>query len=58
MYDNASEMYNIYLETYFDNNMALSGNKKSWVTNMILLIYFLKDIIMKSGLKLKNRLIR
>ena len=58
MYDNASEMYNIYLETYFDNNMALSGNKKSWVTNMILLIYFLKDIIMKTGLKLKNRLIR
>ena len=28
MYDNASEMYNIYLETYFNNSMALSGNKK------------------------------
>ena len=35
--DNASEMYNEYLEIYFDQYIALSDNKKgSWVLNMIL----------------------
>ena len=35
--------------------MALSDAKrKSWVINMILLIYFLKHIAMITGLKVKN----
>ena len=32
--------------------------KVSWVINMILLIWFLKHIIMTSGLKMKSRLIK
>ena len=32
--------------------------KESWVINMIQLIYFLNNIIMISGIKMKNRLIR
>ena len=43
----------MYLETYFDQYMALSDNK-SWEINMILLIYFLKHKIMKTNLKMKN----
>ena len=31
---------------------------KKWSTNMILLIYFLKHIIMITGLKIKNQLIQ
>ena len=33
MYDNASEMYNMYLETYFDQCMTLSDNKKRKLCN-------------------------
>ena len=61
MYDNVSELYNEYLETYFDQYMSVSDNKKSnWVIiNMILLIYFLLiRVIMITGLKMKNRLIQ
>ena len=61
VYDNVSELYNEYLETYFDQYMAVSDNKKvSWVIiNMILLIYFLLiRVIMITGLKMKNRLIQ
>ena len=48
----------MYLETYFDQYLALSDNKKeSRVIYMILLIYFLKHIIMTTVLKMKNRLI-
>ena len=54
----ASEMYNEYVETSFDQYMALSDNKKaSLVINMILLIYFLLMHIIKTGLKNKNLLI-
>ena len=61
VYDNVSELYNEYLETYFDQYMSVSDNKKSnWVIiNMILLIYFLLiRVIMITGLKMKNRLIQ
>ena len=54
----ASEMYNEYVETSFDQYMALPDNKKaSLVINMILLIYFLLMHIIKTGLKKKNLLI-
>ena len=56
MYDNALGMYNMYLETYSDQYMALS--KRKLVTNMILLICFLKDTIMKTGLKMKDWLMQ
>ena len=57
--DNASELYNEYLEIYFDQYMGLSDAKKKeiWLVNMILQIYFLKLIIMISGLKMKIQLI-
>ena len=42
-YDNASELYNEYLQIYFDQYITLTGaRKKIWVINIILLIYFLK----------------
>ena len=56
MYDNALGMYNMYLETYSDQYMALS--KRKLVKNMILLICFLKDTIMKTGLKMKDWLMQ
>ena len=59
LYDNASEIYNEYLEIYFDEYKVLSDAKKeSWVINMVLLIYFLKHIIMIPSLKMKNWLIQ
>ena len=33
VFDDASKMYNEYLETYFDQYMALSDNKKSKLGN-------------------------
>ena len=55
LHDNALGLYNEFLEIYFDQYMALSDAKrKSWVINMILLIYFLKHIAMITGLKVKN----
>ena len=53
VFDDASEMYNEYLKTFSDQYMA------SWVISMMLLIYFLlMHILMITGLKIKNRLIR
>ena len=55
MHDNASAIYDMYLETYLINTWLFQIIKKeSWVTNMILLIYFLKNKIMKTNLKMKN----
>ena len=58
MYDNA-------LETYFDQYMTLSDNKKRKLDNKYdlvnlfpLLICLFKHRIMISGLKMKNRLIQ
>ena len=60
VFNNASELQNEYLEIYFDQYIALPDAKKeSWVTNMILKNYFLlMNIIIITGLKIKNRLIR
>ena len=55
-YDHASELYNEHLEIYFDEHKALSDAQKSLVINIILLIYFLRNKIMMSGLKIKNHL--
>ena len=35
VYNNASEMYNVYLETYFDQYMALPNDKKKKVGSSI-----------------------
>ena len=60
MFDDTTEMYNEYLKTFSDQYMALSDTKKeSSVISMMLLIYFLlMHILMITGLKIKNRLIR
>ena len=55
-YGHASELYNEYLEIYFDEHKALSDAQKSLVINIILLIYFLRNLIMMSGLKITNNL--
>ena len=59
MYDKASEMYNVYLETYFDQYILFQiMRKERWVLNMIILINFLKHITMLAALKIKSRLIQ
>ena len=40
MFDNTSEMYNEYLEAYFDQYMALSNNKKNNLGNKYDPAYF------------------
>ena len=40
---NTSELYNEYLEIYFDQYMTLLDTRgKKWILSIILLIYFLK----------------
>ena len=60
VYDNASELYNGYIQIYFNQYMTLSDAKKeNWVINMILKNYFSKDMIIVCGLKIKmNPLIK
>ena len=58
MYDTASELCNEFLEIYSYEYNTLSDANKSWVINMILLIYSLKDMLVISGLKIKDRMIQ
>ena len=58
VYDNASELSSKYLERYFDEYKAVpNAKKKTWVTDIIQ-IYFLKHIIVISGLNMKNQLMQ
>ena len=59
MHENASGIYNEYLEIYFNEYKALSdAQTKKLGENMILLIYFSKHIFMISDLKMKSQLIQ
>ena len=59
VYDNALELYNEYLDIYFDEYKALSDAKKGKLGNKYDPInLFLKHITMMSGLKMKNPLIQ
>ena len=53
MYEKPSEWYNVLLETHFNKYNELSCAKQ--IPNSILLIYFLKQISMSRGFKMKNR---
>ena len=57
MYNNTSELYNKYLEIYFNQYVALSDAKKR---NFVYKYerFLLMDKIMITGLKMKNQLIR
>ena len=48
----------IYKTVLMNTRLFQMLKKESWVINMIQLIYFLKYIIMISGLRMKNPLIR
>ena len=55
VYDAASELYNKLLVKYFMNAIIYQMQKEEkWRANMNLKIYFLKDIIMITSLKMKN----
>ena len=57
MYNNTSELYNKYLEIYFNQYDALSDAKKR---NLVYKYdrFLLMDKIMITSLKMKNQLIR
>ena len=56
----SSELYNNFLEIYYDEKNELSDNKATkQILNMMLKLYFLKDMIIMCGQKMKkNRLIK
>ena len=57
VYNNTSELYNKYLEIYFNQYVALSDAKKrNFVSKYER--FLLMDKIMITGLKMKNQLIR
>ena len=60
VYNIAAELFNDLLGIYFLEYYELSDakGKKIEIRNMILISYFLKHIIMVSGLKMKNWLIK
>ena len=58
-YDTVSELYNDFLETYFDEYYDLSDAERKNIEHKHKpKSYFLKDIIMMTGLKMKNQLIK
>ena len=48
----------IYKSILMNTRLFQMLKNESWVINMILLIYFLKHIIVMSGLKMKNQLMQ
>ena len=55
MHDNASEIYNVYLETYFDQYLSVSDNEKRKMGNKrYILINLLKHMTMLAALKNKK----
>ena len=52
MYNTASELYDVLLETYFDEYDDLSDAKRSKMTpNMVLLIWHLMSMTIVNGIK-------
>ena len=52
MYNTASELYDVLLETYFDEYDDLSDGKRSKMTpNMVLLIWHLMSMTTVNGIK-------
>ena len=59
MYDKASDLYNDLLGSYSNEYNELSDAKREKKSsNMILLNDFLKQLIIMSGFKMKNQLIK
>ena len=48
----------IYKSILMNTRLFQMLKNESWVINMILLIYYLKHIIVMSGLKMKNQLMQ
>ena len=52
MYKNAANLYNTLLVIYFNYyDIIIDEEKKRWIKDMILVIYFLKIINMMNGTK-------
>ena len=54
MYNTVTRSSNEYLKTYFDESSSIiDGEKEETDKNMILLIYFLENMIIVNGMKKK-----